>query len=312
MSIELIVVAAFLLGPLACAAGAFKLAFPKHTVKFNDTFFVLLATPLVLTVDGFHLHYVFNKFQRLYHPAPPIVSYTLPDLLLRIPSENFLQVMGFMISMWLGPFVVVLFLCSVLKRLWQRQRRKSAREGIGTRGIWTRLVEDHVLNYMGRLTLYDPNNERLLVDVRQKDGNLYSGIYEDYFLESGKLAGVSCYNVIRYHCDATGKISAHLIPNRGTMFFPVHVVEDLHFWKLKEGAEYTFTLRDAYNATRFVWHLSLYLMFPKFKISSEVSMDKVPQDAGEAIVYGVHKLGLQEDVKNVSVAWPSGSEPNSL
>lgn len=139
-----------------------------------------------------------------------------------------------------------------------------------------KISNDNLVNYMGQMTLYHPNNEQLFVDVLDEGDSLYSGIFIEYFLDDRKFVGLKLSNVIRYSFKSDKERMSdgaedldlpYLLPNSGEMYFPESKIKNIHFWKLEKNHVETFDLRKTYSQIRFIWMFGIRYSLPHLNIT---------------------------------------------
>ncbi len=254
----------FILGPLALCLAVFRLWFPKHTLKINQTLLLPLALPLFCLANIYQLYRLKEFFPKFCGDTEGLLFF-IQEEIFTDSFWTFAWHIAGLISFYLFPVLLTGLFAWFLRKAWNfsnTQKKLSSRLDKVLNWIGTSAGE-LLLNHMGQLTAYDPQTEELMVDVFSNDGFLFSGKYSNYFTDSdGKLNGVSITNAIRHRIahDQTGKRihnDAYIIPNQGEIFFPTEKIHNFHVWKLKRGQLLTIPLSDSHHPHVLAWYLSL-------------------------------------------------------
>lgn len=190
------------------------------------------------------------------------------------------------------PAVLTHVFCAVTKWGWDRQ---------WTLPSW--LVETFLLNYIGKVTSFDKNREFLILDILTDDETLYSGVYQDYFLEGGELKALCISNCIRFNkaMEPGVRNRRYLIPLRGNetgkMYFPIGMIRNFHAWWIERGQVFQVPLKDREDAKYLAWLGSVKWRM-RDKIPFTVTAIDLPDDEAkrkdlyETILHELSKLRL--------------------
>lgn len=292
----------FILGPLALCLAVFRLWFPKHTLKINQTLLLPLALPLFCIANVYQLYKLKEFFPKFCCETETFLVFMLE----KVFADSFWVFAGHvagLISFYLFPVFLTGAFAWFLRKAWNfSNTQKKLASWLDRAFNWIGTsTGELLLNHMGQLTAYDPESEELMVDVFSNDGYLFSGKYSNYFSDGdGKLNGVSITNAIRHRIahDQTGKRihnDAYIIPNQGEIFFPTDKIHNFHVWKLKRNQLLTIPLRESHHPHVLAWYLSLKHALRNMNLRVKVLGLEFDADLVDAFRKQLQKLHLNMD-----------------
>lgn len=322
------VVIALLLIPTFVCILILRLFFPKNTLKIHEAHLIPFGLGITLLCNKSQ---IFTFIELLTPPCclhKDAVDQYFIENLLKQKTSLLIEYLHFLFT----PVVIFSVLIAFLYFTWRSHftHPKTNKCLDFFRGWIVRLVDDVLVNYMGKMTAYSPKTKMLFVDILDNSDSLYSGIFYDYFIEDKKLVGIQLSNVIRYSFKSEGLRKGsethqpeptsqgkypdpYLLPNNGNMFFPLEKIQNFHFWTLKKGHSEIIDLKRSDKQVRFAWLLGIRYSLPhlNFNFTGHV-FDEDTEANFSSLLKSFNTLGLPMSELAANVEFrkrtPSSSE----
>lgn len=329
------VILSLLLIPTAFCFLYLKVLFPKNTLRLHEAHLIPFGIALTLLANLQSLPEIVNLALAPCCSTQDAFYSVYSDHLTKVYSGLLWQYLCFVLRPFMI-FTVPMTICYWVWRLgithfncWipKATANLGKRILLGIPRFIFNLFQNLFVNYLGTLTAFNPKKSALFVDILGDDNTLYSGIFLNYFMENRVLVGIQLSNVIRFHPKseksrseseaAKLKLSSmslespypdldlllkaayptpYLLPNNGTMFFPIEKIKNYHFWSMKWGqSEEIYLLRPDYQ-TKFAWLLGVRYSLPHLELSIRGFLMPGEQQIfnGDELERSLNTLGLDE------------------
>lgn len=298
VSLALIAVTAFILPAYICIA-IFRYRFPKHTLKLSDA----QQVPIGIAYCALANSILFPFAQSMLVPYFCQGDQSIGGGYLLLFGDNYWKFLLLVLACLALPVIFGWFAIIWIYHSWGIYLDvRFSREPMPNRNSiqWLRYKIGHaievlLLNYMGQITIHDKAKHILMVDVLSDDDSLYSGQYSEYFFEDGVMTGLKLESVVRFSlkneserkrarnllavnqspaADPTSlqqqaknlEEIPYILPNLGSMIFPIKNIRNYHFWTIKRDAIFVHDFRKPIEQVRAIWHLVIKKNNPGFGI----------------------------------------------
>lgn len=294
----------FVLGPLWFCLVVFRLWFPKHILKINQTLLLPIGILLFIATNSIQIYYFLLWIPHLCCGDGVYLEHVMSKLTEGTIQDHITRIL-FLLSFYYVPGVFTALIALILRKCWESTLKEQQTAMGSLTSLIGRKTSELLFSYMGQLTAYDPKTEELMVDVFTSDNYLYCGIYSDYFIDTdGKLLGVSITNAIRHriaHSPDNGERvgnDAYIVPNQGEVFFPTEKINNFHVWKMKNDHLFSTHLKKEHHATVLAWYLAIQYV-SKIKVRVKLLGEDFNKDMVKRFFNSLERLRI--DIKQVKL-----------
>jgi hypothetical protein len=247
-----------------------NLVFKRHVVKVPTSFGVPLALSFVFLTNliwiRLHIWVLFGAAV-----SPESLAEEFCAKVMQSASAFWISVFFYILYL-VWPAVLAFFISKILHWSWTYTRKnEQILQGCITKYIpvtfflksllinfFASISSRFILHHLARFVTYNPSKAEPMVDVRSKDGFLYSGRFDGYWLDGREIKEISLVDVIKYDMrDSSKGPKGYMIPNKGNIVLFRDNIADIHFWKLKKGSVISLPFYDIKHIAKLTWYLNL-------------------------------------------------------